>query len=105
MSERVIDFPAADEIETARLSGIISNLAEHYHKPVRIEKVTIMRVNYEGSCIEMDIILKQLAGDPAGFKVKRVYKNNKHKALDLPGSKPYRPSESQVDKSIDPLGS
>ncbi len=95
MSERVIDFPAVSEIETARLSGIITNLAEHFHNPIKIEKVTIMRVNYDGACSEMDVILKQLAGDPNGIKVKRVYKNN-------PKSITF---EKKLEPGIDPLGS
>ena len=100
MSERVIDFPVSDEVTTARLSGIISNLGQHFNKPVKIEKVIMMRVNYDGSCSELDTILKQLAGDPNGFKVKRAYK-----VKALPETKPFRPSEQTIDKSIDPLGS
>jgi hypothetical protein len=101
----MIDFPVLNNDETTRLGVIINQLSDHFHSPITIENVTMMRVKYEGSCNEMDIILKQLAGDPAGIKVKRIYKNNEEKLINLPRSKPFLPSQENLEKGINPNGS
>jgi hypothetical protein len=105
MSERTIDFPTVDASEEPKLTELIGAIADHLHTNVAIETVTSLRVRYDGGCTDLEVILKQLAGDPAGIKVKRVYKNNKNKSLDLPGSKPFRPSVDNLEKGLDPSGS
>lgn len=97
--EKIIDFPIEEATKQVQLSEIIQSLATHLETQVTIESVSLMRVKYDGSCHDIDVILKQLAGDPAGFKVKKIY----HKRDG--GVKPLRMVEETSNKHLDPLGS
>ncbi len=98
MSEKMIDFPVIEAQQHEKLKSIILSLGEHLKSPVTFEEVRMLRVKYDASCLDMDVILKQLAGDPAGIKVKRVRREPFNR-------KPYRISEPAKDKTIDPMGS
>ncbi len=99
MSEIVIDFPAMDEASEAKMKKLIEDLADCFETTILIEPMTMMRVKYEGNKIEIDAILKRLAGNKTGLRIKSKVKSKSYSI------KPLRPEETKLDKNIDPLGS
>lgn len=97
MAEKTIDFPARDDASNAKLMNLLKNLADCLESPISIETVSIVRVKYDGSRLELDSILKRLGGNMTGLKP-----INKPKVA---SKKLYRPGEQKLEKYIDPLGS
>jgi len=79
-----IDFPATDDTQTAKLVQLLQDLGDCLETTINIETISVLRVKYDGSRIDLDSILKRLAGNKTGL---------------------IRLSNQFVDKDIDPLGS
>lgn len=97
MKEMMIDFPAQDEIQNAKLEKLLKDMEDFMDTSIGIEKLTILRVKYDASRVELGSILQRLAGNKTGLR--------QNKAPRKISTKPLQLSEMQMEKNIDPLGS
>jgi hypothetical protein len=98
MSEKIIDFPATgNEKEQESMKELIEKLAECLGTTIKVQKVALLRVVYDGMRLDVERILSELSKKPGQRTTRRARKSKSD-------TKPFRLSEQKME-DVDPLGS
>lgn len=99
MAQKTIDFPAKDdEAQMDKITQTIMDLADCLETDVKVEKVSMIRITFDGTQVELESLLRRLThNSPKTKSWSRKAKN--------PVPSPIYEAQKAAEDKLDPMGS